>query len=108
MHEDATAIIDGDKIVITLHAETLQHAIEGVDSLYEFDAEHEKFHYPIVTDPEVFLKEVAAELNREKEDGTTPIHELFDQMFINAVEAGTLGVVCPFEEEYEEAKRAAR
>ena len=38
------------------------------------------------------VKEVYGELKQEKEDGTTIIHEIFDEVFRRAVDAGAWGV----------------
>lgn len=42
-----------------------------------------------VTDTDKFAKDVLRELNREKEDGTTPVHLLFDEALTEAVESGS-------------------
>lgn len=82
------AKIVGDKIVIELPIETL--ALESVlpDSLMDenFNPRYE------VTDAHAFAKDFVAELNREEEDGTTPIHAMFDRAFDEAVENGADGI----------------
>jgi len=45
-----------------------------------------------ITDVNRFAKDVVYALNEEKEDGTTPVHELFDDAFERAVENGSQGV----------------
>ena len=48
-----------------------------------------------VTDVDRFAKDVCNALNHEREDGTTPVHELFDSAFEKAVEDGSIGVEFP-------------
>ena len=50
----------------------------------------------VVTDLAEFARDVVRELNREAEDGTTPIHELLDRALAEAVDQGSLG--CEFPE----------
>jgi len=45
-----------------------------------------------ITDVNRFAKDVVYALNEEKEDGTTPVHVLFDNAFERAVENGSQGV----------------
>lgn len=45
-----------------------------------------------VTNARAFAKEVVHALNDEDEDGTTPIHRLFDAAFEEAIEQGAEGV----------------
>jgi hypothetical protein len=45
-----------------------------------------------VESAEQFAKELVNELNREREDGTTPIHMMFDRAIERAIEAGGFGL----------------
>lgn len=47
--------------------------------------------YPI-SDSVDFANDVLIELCREQEDGTTPVHVLFDNAMWKAIEEGSLGV----------------
>lgn len=42
-----------------------------------------------VTDADGFASDVVRELNREAEDGTTPVHLLFDRAMAEAIEQGS-------------------
>ena len=82
------AKIVGDKIVIELRIDVLANESvmpddlmdENLDPLYE------------VTDAHAFAKYFVDELNREEEDGTTPVHAMFDKAFTEAVENGADGI----------------
>ncbi|MBO1108743.1 hypothetical protein J2R62_11015 [Plesiomonas shigelloides] len=76
--------IKGDKLVISIGKETLLHAIEigrgyGLGDI-------------AIKDKELFLTELVSELQSEKEDGTTLIHEALDQAVINMIENGAESV----------------
>lgn len=51
-----------------------------------------------VSNPYMFAKDIVAQLVREQEDGTTPIHELLDKAANDAIEAGSPHVVLHGEE----------
>jgi len=44
-----------------------------------------------ICDIDQFAKDFADELGRESEDGTTPIHRLFDKVAIETMEQGSIG-----------------
>ena len=48
-----------------------------------------------ITDPATFAKEVASQLNKEAEDGTTPVHRMLDTAALAAIEYGAEGVTEP-------------
>jgi hypothetical protein len=86
MSNNGRAVIKGEAIVIRLSLVSIADAVRGGVDLGSIDP-------PIrVTDPKVFAKEVVHALNREDDDGTTPIHRLFDQAFSEATEDGARGV----------------
>ncbi len=78
------AKIEGGEIVIRVSIDALPFiadhvfALEG--SLYA------------VTDAPTFARDLVYELNREEEDGTTPIHRMFDAAISEANEQGADGV----------------
>ena len=84
---DATAVIKDGKITISLDVDILDSAIEQLWSCGRYNWPRYK-----VTDKAAFANEFVAELNREQEDGTTPIHLLFDNAAMKAIENGSLGV----------------
>jgi len=49
----------------------------------------------IVSDPPQFSKDVAIELCREEEDGTTPVHKILDAAFDKVLESGTSSIKTP-------------
>jgi hypothetical protein len=42
-----------------------------------------------ITNPMGFARDVVRELNREAEDGTTPVHLLFDRAMAEAIDQGS-------------------
>lgn len=78
----ATAIIEGGEIVIRVPIANLQTIMDGG---YACNAYSERYK---VTDPEGFAKEIVRELNNEDEEGTTPIHKLFDAAINEALNQG--------------------
>ena len=86
----ATAYLEGGLIKISIRVKDIRRIIK--DSLAGgylplFDEMGVQ-----VTDVRRFAKDVVYALNHEKEDGTTPVHELFDAAFEKAVEDGSIGV----------------
>lgn len=83
------ANIEGDELVIRLPLVHLVTATEGCPALYGDEQP------PKVTDPAVWAWEVARELNREAEDGTTLVHLMFDRAFERAADQGAEGIRFP-------------
>jgi len=54
-----------------------------------------------VTEPVAFAKEVCYVLNYEREDGTTPIHMMFEKAFTGAIGQGAEGIEEVSEDEFE-------
>ena len=84
--DNGQAGIIGKYITIRVSIESLTTVVaEGVDMM--------TIDPPVkVLDPKAFAQEVVYALNQEDEDGTTPIHRLFDQAFSAAAENGSQGV----------------
>lgn len=80
------AVIEDGCIVIRL---PVAHLPQVVDGGYAAGAYPRRYH---ITNLEEFVADLVRELNDEQEDGTTPIHELFDGAIIAAVEQGALGI----------------
>ena len=53
------------------------------------------FVNPKVTSADTFACEVVRELEREEEDGTTPVHSLLDDVCMKAIDNGADGVELP-------------
>lgn len=82
------SVKDG-RLVISIGVETLCFAAEHCNLFYD----GEKDRYTLkVTDKATFAKEVVRALEHEEEDGTTPVHLLFDNAFEYAVGDGCEGV----------------
>lgn len=86
------AAIEGDELVIRLPADILRSATNACPLLNLYCEEHNDFEPPLIVDLNTWCKEVVIELNREKEDGTTLVHEMFDKAFQNAAESGAEGI----------------
>lgn len=74
--------IEGSEIVIRLPLDTLKHC---TDFHPELDGD------VAITDIKVFADDVVAELEREEEDGTTPVRSMFDAVIVTAIENGSEG-----------------
>jgi hypothetical protein len=80
------AKIVNEEIVICIPIATLPLAMEGACDLKTIDPPCR------VTNPSAFAKDFVRALNDESEDGTTPIHRLFDAAMNAALENGATGV----------------
>lgn len=100
-----TVQLESDQIVIRLPFDALQCAAEACPDLEEIDDDGE-FAPPIVTDLPKFAAAVVCALSHEEEDGTTPVHRMFDAAFVSAIEAGGDGVEIFGVDGYEKAKAA--
>jgi hypothetical protein len=88
------AKIEGDDIVIRLYVGTLPVIVSGGWACNALP--------PLkVTDSGEFAKELCRSLNREDDEGTTPIHRLIDKSVLHAVEQGAFGIEEISEEEAE-------
>lgn len=86
-------------ITIRISAGSLKHAAQRSPKLETYDDETGDFLLPKI-DAKVFAKEVWRELVREQEDGTTPVHLLFDKAFEEACEQGAEGIRMPSDSDY--------
>lgn len=80
------AVLDGEWIVIRVAVAALPTALSAMPG-FDWDGEGIR-----VCDAQQFARDVVNELNREEEDGTTPIHEAFDKAMLGAVENGSEGL----------------
>lgn len=85
--------IDDGELVIRIGINVLTFASNHRDP---FLVDDEITGFPrqawIVTDVLEFAKDVCRELNREEEDGSSPLTNLLDLAFTNALDQGSLGV----------------
>lgn len=78
---EAEARMEDEKIIITLSIQNLQQIALGAWAAGYMD--------PIrITDAKAFAAAMCQELNNDAEDGTTPIHRLFDNAILQAFESG--------------------
>lgn len=82
----AEAYISRGALVIRVPIKNLNCALDGAWAAANYQPRYR------VTDAPTFAKELMHELNREAEDGTTPIHTLFDKCMYAAIENGCEGV----------------
>ena len=90
----------GSTLSITIGEGTLAFAFENNEDNHPFNIRTQNFELMYrVVDPKVFAEDVLAEINREGEDGTTPLTRFLDDMMEAAVENGSLGIDCSEESE---------
>lgn len=85
--ESLCVAIEDDAIVIRCPLKTLKIA-----SGHAFDLVFGHPHAYRVNDVEAFGREVVDQLNKEQEDGTTPVHLMFDSAMQEVVEQGGLSI----------------
>jgi hypothetical protein len=83
--------IEDCELVIRIGLNTLKHSAEHCPRLYNED-EHRGSMGPYVkvVDELVLAADVWRELLREKEDGSSPLSDLFDDAIVAALEDGSL------------------
>lgn len=86
--ESEAKIVD-DKLVISLRISTLAHAARHSEHFYNCAESGTPLK---ITDEAVFAQSVATALNREKEDGSTPITRMLDEATEWVSEQGEEGI----------------
>lgn len=86
MSKNGEAFIEDGAIVIRLPLDTFPEVVEACWASMGIPTRLK------ITDAAKFAKEVCRELNEEQEDGTTPVHLLFDRAIERAFEQGAEGV----------------
>jgi hypothetical protein len=86
---ESEARIDGDELVIKLKISTLAHAARHSDYLFHCQENGMALK---ITDEAAFAESVASALNREEEDGSTPITRLLDEATEWVSEQGMDGI----------------
>jgi hypothetical protein len=92
--QSGEAVIEGDSIVIRVAIDALPMIVEGAWAAGGMDLRLK------VTDAKTFAKDLVRTLNDEEEDGTTPIHKMFDAAIWEASEQGADGI-----DEHEDQER---
>jgi len=80
----------GGLLTVSIGVSALCTAVKAAPC-FETDLEGE----PEITDEDIFVRAIVAELEREEEDGTTPLHQIFDHAAGKAIEEGAEGVRFP-------------
>jgi hypothetical protein len=106
-----TVTLQDERVVIAVGIDTLAHCwmtgperdrLRWDDLTNDYDPNIAR-----IVEPQTFAEDVVRELKREQEDGTTPVHLLFDKAMLEAVEQGSLGVDDVEEDEPPDSERGA-
>lgn len=80
------AVIVRGSIVIRVPLSTLPQVLEGAWAAGGIDTRYK------ITNIDEFAADLVGELNREEEDGTTRIHQMFDKAIDEAIGQGAFGI----------------
>lgn len=90
------AVVESDHLVIRISIPTLAVAFEHGESNNPYDESSGEFKRQFqIADQIQFAKDVCRELNREGEDGSTPLTRFLDSMMGKAIDNGSLGILDP-------------
>lgn len=81
--------VEGDELVIRITLDTLCHAVTMADN---WPTHGDGTSMATIIDRPLFVKELINELQRDNEQGATPLHFLFDDAALALIEAGTESV----------------
>lgn len=84
-----TVAVEGDELVIRITLDTLCHAVTMADN---WPTDCGGFSAATITDRPLFVKELIRQLQRENEQGATPLHFLFDEAALAVIEDGGEGI----------------
>jgi len=90
-------VVDGE-LQIRIGVDILKFAAEHCERFYNGSVASADGPYIKVTDPEEFAREIVRLLNEETEDGHSIIHEMLDNVFVEAIEYGCEGVDHDFQQ----------
>lgn len=79
------AVIEDGAVVIRFPLDAMQSALDGAWGMHIFDKRQK------ITNLGEFAEEFRNELNAESENGTTLIHRMADEVFLNMMEQGAFG-----------------
>lgn len=89
--------VENGALVIRLGAQTLAHAVSYADWANPFDEDrHDYIRTFAITDAQTFAKDVVHAMQREREDGSTPVSDFLDAMTRAAVDDGS--EACEYEQ----------
>lgn len=85
--------IEGDELVIRVGIDQMAYAFEEcpLNDIFNEEIENWKKLFKVV-DSRVFVKDVISSMLHEAEDGSSPLILFLEEMCVNAVENGSLGV----------------
>jgi hypothetical protein len=88
--------VEGDELVIRIGIDTLAFASENNDDWHEWDSRTHQF-IPLwkVVANKGWAEDVAHEMLREEEDGSSPLTNFLDKMSGKALDQGSLSVWSP-------------
>lgn len=87
------ATVENDQVSIVIGVRTLAFAFENSEENNPYDEDFcDTKRQLSISDPSQFAKDVCHELNREEEDGSTPLTRFLDSMMGEAVNQGSLGI----------------
>jgi hypothetical protein len=92
--EALSVSIEGDHLVIRIGIDCLCNITEMAVT---WPAKNEDGEPCKIIDRKQFLKQLAGELEREDEQGATPIHLAFDQAALGVMESGSEAVELPLD-----------
>jgi hypothetical protein len=88
-----SVVVQNGELVIRIGVNSLVCATAYGDASHQFDDEAgEYIRNFAITDACQFAKDVALQMQREEEDGSTPLSDLLDKMAQAAIDDGSLGV----------------
>lgn len=88
--------IEGDELVIRIGIDVLADACEQREPFWVYDEDlGDMVQAWKVVDNLGWARDVSNELNREKEDGSSPLTNLLDAAFVSALDDGSLSVWGP-------------
>ncbi len=85
---------DGD-LIIRIPVKTMLYAFVNDPGHESWDADSGQHMPPTIRDEAGFVADIIAELEREDDDGTTPVHLMVDGVMREAVEQGSKNVFFP-------------
>lgn len=80
--QQLTVEIVDDRLVISIGVGLLAFAVQAASDVSGWPEDW------YITDPAAFAKEIARTLEREEEDGTTPVHKMLDAAALETLEQG--------------------
>lgn len=86
MKVSGQAVLEKGSLVIRVSLKALPMVLEGAWAMGKLDTRYK------ITDAGEFASALTRALNREDEQGTTPIHELFDAAVLHVIEQGGFGI----------------